>query len=66
MVTTRARTVGMAAILTTAAVILFVFDPTRVGFLPPCPLHEFTGLWCPGCGSTRALHQLVHGHLALA
>jgi len=22
-----------------------------------------TGFQCPGCGSTRALHQLMHGHL---
>ena len=66
MVTERTRIVGTAAIFATAAAILFVFDPTRVGILPPCPLHEFTGLWCPGCGSTRALHQLLHGHLAPA
>ncbi len=23
-----------------------------------------TGLLCPGCGSQRAIHQLLHGHLA--
>ncbi|WP_423346907.1 DUF2752 domain-containing protein [Larkinella sp. VNQ87] len=25
-----------------------------------------TGLQCPGCGSQRCLHQLMHGHLAQA
>ena len=25
-------------------------------------LHRTTGLLCPGCGSLRALHQLLHGH----
>jgi len=25
-----------------------------------CPLNQATGLYCPGCGNTRALHALVH------
>lgn len=31
--------------------------------IPPCPFHSITGLYCPGCGSTRALGYLVHGRL---
>ena len=34
--------------------------------LPPCPLHALTGIWCPGCGATRALYSLVHGDFARA
>ena len=26
----------------------------------PCLFHTVTGLYCPGCGSTRCLHALVH------
>lgn len=29
----------------------------------PCPIHELTGLWCPGCGLTRATHHLFRGNL---
>lgn len=30
--------------------------------LPPtCPLHEFTGCSCPGCGLTRSFVHLAHG-----
>ena len=45
---------------------LAVLNPATVAFLPPCPFHELTGLHCPGCGSTRALHQLLNGHFGAA
>lgn len=32
------------------------------GLLPPCIFHEFTGLYCPGCGGTRAIVLLSQGH----
>ena len=38
-------------------------NPTSGGFVP-CPFHAITGLWCPGCGMTRALHHLLHGDVA--
>jgi Protein of unknown function (DUF2752) len=41
-------------------------DPARRGVFPTCPFHRLTGLWCPGCGTTRALHQLLTGHVATA
>jgi hypothetical protein len=31
-----------------------------------CPLNSFTGLQCPGCGSQRAIHQLLHLNLKAA
>jgi len=46
--------------------VLARVDPTRVAILPPCPFHALTGAWCPGCGSTRALHQLLNGHVGAA
>lgn len=33
---------------------------------PPCPVFYLTGWYCPGCGSLRALHQLLHGNLQAA
>jgi hypothetical protein len=42
-------------------------DPNRTGAaFPACPFHAMTGLWCPGCGMTRATHALLHGDLAAA
>jgi hypothetical protein len=46
--------------------LLYLFDPGQHGFYPRCQFHALTGLYCPGCGSLRALHQLLHGHVAAA
>src|SRR5262245_32004982 len=46
--------------------VLYWFNPAHYGFYPRCALHETTGLLCPGCGSLRALHQLLHGNVAEA
>lgn len=45
---------------------LFILNPADGSFYPPCPFHRLTGLHCPGCGSLRAVHQLVHGNLPAA
>jgi hypothetical protein len=47
-------------------VLLSVCDPASSGIFPPCPLRYLTGLYCPGCGSLRAIHQLLHGDLRQA
>ncbi len=45
---------------------LFWYDPAGFSVFPVCLFHQTTGLLCPGCGSLRAMHQLLHGHLLLA
>ena len=58
--------VGLLAMLATVAgavVVLRLFDPATSGVFPPCPLLALTGWYCPGCGSLRAFHQLLHGNL---
>jgi len=47
-----------------AAFVVFVFDPAQYDFYPVCQFHQITGLNCPGCGATRALHALMHGRVA--
>ena len=43
---------------------LYFLDPAGSAVFPPCPLHRVTGFYCPGCGSTRAIHSLLRGDLA--
>jgi hypothetical protein len=56
---------ALGAFLLVLLVLGFV-DPRTSRLAPVCPLHWATGLHCPGCGTGRALHALVHGDLSLA
>jgi hypothetical protein len=62
----RLRTIGLGLVCGAVAAALFAFDPARASIYPVCMFHQMTGLWCPGCGTTRALHQLLHGNVAAA
>jgi hypothetical protein len=46
-----------------AVLVLYFCDPASVAIYPACLFHRLTGLECPGCGSLRALHELLHGDL---
>ena len=56
------RFLAMALAAATVLAVLISFNPASSSVFPPCPFHALTGLYCPGCGSLRALHQLLHGH----
>jgi hypothetical protein len=42
------------------ALYLFIFEPGKTGFFLNCPFRALTGFTCPGCGSTRGVHHLLH------
>jgi hypothetical protein len=49
-----------------AAALLFAFDPAVTWWFPSCPFYALTGWLCPFCGTLRAAHALLHGHVAAA
>ena len=54
------------ATLAAGAVYIFIFEPGKSGIFPGCPFRTVTGFACPGCGSTRGLHCLLHGKVVAA
>ena len=47
-------------------VFLALNNPAETSWLPPCIFLKLTGFECPGCGSTRCLHEVLRGNLSTA
>ncbi len=63
--------VGLLVLCVVATSALFVVavwrDPSVLTtFPPPCIFRKATGIYCPGCGSTRALRALSQGDFLAA
>lgn len=54
--------VAVAAVA--AGVAVYIFNPEETWWMPRCPFRALTGLDCPSCGSTRAMHCFLHGRVA--
>ena len=48
------------------ALLYLSFDPATSAWFPKCPFYLLTGLYCPGCGSQRAVASLLHGEVLAA
>jgi hypothetical protein len=62
----RSTVIAIWSLILAGAAYLFVFEPGKTGIFPSCLFRSLTGFQCPGCGSTRAMHQLLHGHVVAA
>lgn len=49
-----------------ALTVYTLYDPAGHSFFPKCMFKAATGLDCPGCGSQRAFHALLHGEVRAA
>ncbi|MDY9918359.1 Protein of unknown function [Porphyromonadaceae bacterium NLAE-zl-C104] len=60
--------IGAIAILLVAIAlyIFYTFDPETQPLFPQCPFLLVTGHECPGCGSQRAIHSLLHLNIGAA
>jgi hypothetical protein len=58
---------GTGAVVVGGLAYIGIGDPHRPNFLfPACPFHAATGLYCPGCGGLRMIHDVLNGNLAAA
>jgi len=46
-----------------ACAYIAVVDPNHSSAYPQCPTKLLTGLDCPMCGATRAVHSLLRGNI---
>ena len=53
---------GILSVIT----LLYFYNPETSSIYQPCPFYYLTGLYCPGCGSARSLHQLTRGNIIKA
>ncbi len=56
----RIFTVSAAAIIGAAALLYLYFTGEGEGAGIPCLFHQVTGLYCSGCGASRALRSILH------
>ncbi len=59
----------IAAAVPVIAIAVFALKDYILGlkrYFPECFFHKATGYWCPGCGNTRSVTHMLHGHFVLA
>jgi hypothetical protein len=52
--------IGLLIAFIGLAVLFFILDPAKHNIFPRCLFNSITGYYCPGCGSQRAIHSLLH------
>jgi len=55
---------SVVAIAAAGTAYIVTHNPHFSGGTYVCPLYGLTGLYCPGCGGTRAVYDLAHGNVA--
>jgi len=61
--------IATAIILAVVAFLIFFYAvdyPFFAKYKPPCFFKRATGLYCPGCGSSGAIRELLHGNFYAA
>ena len=55
---------GLLVFIFGLAVLFFLLNPSEHQLFPRCIFNTVTGYYCPGCGSQRAIHSLLHLNFA--
>lgn len=54
------KNILLSTVVLTVLTLYFLFDARIIPF-PKCPFYTFLHMYCPGCGSQRALSAFLHG-----
>ncbi len=54
-------TISLIILAVLLAMAYYFFDPVEAKWMPKCLWKVATGTDCPGCGSQRMAHSLMHG-----
>jgi len=65
-ITKMIKVVIFFVVLVAIIALLYLKSPFATGFYPNCLFKVTTGFYCPGCGMTRAIYYLIHGHVLKA
>ena len=57
---------AIALVALAASAMLYALDPREPGNYPVCPFLGVTGYHCPGCGTLRTLHAILHADMPRA
>lgn len=60
------RTLVAGLIIAVVVMAVYYMLGPESGLYPRCMFRQLTGFDCPGCGSQRAIHALLHGRIAEA
>lgn len=53
---------GLVAFIVGLPLLLYYTANMEKGMFPPCILNRYLGVYCPGCGGSRALKAFFTGH----
>lgn len=62
----RLKAAAFVSVAVVALGFVYVFNPNGSRLYPACPFLGLTGCYCPGCGSLRAVHNLLRGNVLAA
>ena len=54
------RAVLAVGVVVALLVFLYIWNPSDISYFPKCPFLALTGYQCPGCGTLRGIHALLH------